>query len=87
MVLRLADYVSSRDTDYFDSAVLMDIPKKEKPRAKVLGIALTPVNSIYFNNPAKDVALVTQVAIAINSWLFKHPDWSVVGLSLNSHPK
>jgi polysaccharide pyruvyl transferase WcaK-like protein len=70
-----------RDEESFDSSVVLDyVPRFKK---KILGVSLSPVYGIYFNNKKLDSWLAKNLANQINAWLEFHKDWDVRFMNFN----
>ncbi len=81
----IATAISSRDVDSFDSAVL--IPFTPQKQERVIGVNLTPVNAIYYNNPIEDWVFLLELREALDYWLEDNPDWQVKFFSFNDNTK
>ncbi|HOF04629.1 MAG TPA: polysaccharide pyruvyl transferase family protein [Syntrophales bacterium] len=81
---RVANVVTVRDRDTFDSSVL--IPYQARPREKALGVNLTPVHRLYFGRPDRDRMVLQNVVKALLEWKTRHREWSIRFYSFNGDP-
>lgn len=84
---RIANKITIRDRETFDSAALMNFDLSGIERKKIIGVNLTPVNQIYYNDPSEDKMIAGAVYVALDLWLKEHPDWSVKFISFNGNDK
>lgn len=82
---RMANFLTIRDKDTADSAVLIEVPPVQKQ--KVIGINLTPVHDIYYGDRLADCKLMSRIVSEVKSWLEVHPTWQVKFFSFNNHGK
>lgn len=82
---RIANKVTIRDRETFDSAALMNFDLSGVERKKIIGVNLTPVNRIYYGNGQQDWRIATMIYLAISTWLEKHPDWTARCISFNGN--
>lgn len=84
---RVSNFISIRDKETFDSCVLASWPEPSQKDKKIIGINITPLDTIYHNNYNKDVASWGLLLFRISMWLSTRPNWTVRFVSLNCHPK
>lgn len=84
---KVCNFISIRDHETFDSAILMNYEVPNNTRFNIIGVNITPVNRIYFNNPYIDDMIFDQVCIVLHHLLRNRPEWMIRFVSLNSNSK
>lgn len=79
---KVANTVTIRDRQTADSALLLNFTPR--PKEKLLGINLRPVNSTYYNNEQRDAELMVEVCKAVRKWQSINPNWRVQFFSFNA---
>jgi polysaccharide pyruvyl transferase WcaK-like protein len=77
----VADTLTIRDEQSFDSSIVLEY--KQQPKKKQLGISLTPVYKIYYDDYNKDKQLANNLMNKVNEWLKNNPEHEVVFFNFN----
>lgn len=77
----VADKLTIRDRDSFDSSIVIEY--EAKPKKKILGVCLGEVVEPYYKNEGEDFKIATNIANKINEWLDKNPEWEVKFFNFN----